>query len=462
MKLSFKFFLIAYMTVLLSVGVSGIFMIKNVTNTLWKTKTAQADAAKIYAADSFLAFADISYGDMSDSDKSNIIGQIKKSLGDSVMYIDILSEQAVSKDYSQLGDNHGMSRFIESGNSLILESTCRLNTGTDIYYLSVYSDFTDTKRQCRLFWDGYSIAVLLLSAVSGLLLFILTKKVTSPLNKLTKAADDIASGSYGKTVTVKSSDREIAELSQSFNSMSVTVAQKIKEIENEARKRDMFVADFTHEIKTPMTAIIGYAEMLNSYELEAEEKAEAAQAIYNEGRRLEKLSIQLLELYLLKNEKPVLCKTNLSSIAKQLEATLKFLSVKYGVSFSVKLPEKSVMADEVLLLSLIYNLADNAFKASVKGSEIQIYATETESGLKICVKDNGRGISPENISLLTEPFFREDTARSRKAGGAGLGLALSKEIADIHGTRLDFKSEIGNGTEVSFELNTAGEKNEKI
>lgn len=461
MKLSFKIFLIAYLTVLLSTGAIGMILISNVTSTLWQSKAEQAASAKTYAADTFLAFADTSYGKMSDSHKSNIIGQIKNSLGNQVAYIDIFSAESGKGDYAGLKDNQGLSRFVKTDNSLLLKSVCRLNTGTDVYYLAVYSDFTQTQRQCRLFWNGYGIAVLLLSAISGLLLYAITKKVTSPLNRLTSAADDIASGSYGKTVNIKSCDLEIAELSKSFNSMSLTVAQKIREIKEETKKRDIFVADFTHEIKTPMTAIIGYAEMLNSYTLDPDEKSQAAQAIYNEGKRLEKLSLQLLDLYLLKNEKPALGRVDLKSVEKELEATLKFHKSKYGVGLSVTLPTLTVKADETLLLSLICNLADNAFKASGAGDEIKIFGTATENGMKICVKDNGRGISKENIALLTEPFFREDKARSRKIGGAGLGLSLCKEIAAIHETELQFESEIGKGTEVSFELNTAGDENEE-
>ena len=240
--------------------------------------------------------------------------------------------------------------------------------------------------------------------------------------------------------------------------MSAAVERKISEITEEAEKRDIFVADFTYELKTPMTAIMGYAQMLDVYELTDSERGEAARAIYGEARRLENLSLRLLELYVYRNEKAAdIRKTELYGVGRQLEASLKNLSVKYGAPLRVGFPDTSVMADETLLLSLLYNLADNAFKATENGSEVSVYGEDIGAAVIITVKDSGRGIAQESLKMLTQPFFREDKSRSRKLGGAGLGLSICEAIAKLHGTALDFKSEPGKGTEVSFILKKAVE-----
>lgn len=460
MKLSFKFFCIAYIIVLLSMGFGGIFLIKNVTDTVWDSRVEQVNSAANYAADSFMAFADISYGGITGSRKNDIIRQIKNTLNSAVSDVQIYSTKTVENEYTKLQDGEGISRFVNEDSAIIMKSVCRLSAGTDVYYLAVLSDFTETQKHCQTFWNGYSLVIFSISVISGLALFVLAKKVTRPLNRLAKATDQIALGKWGETVNIKSSDYEISDLSQSFNKMSRAIQEKISELKEETQKRDIFVADFTHELKTPMTAIMGYAQMLNSYVLDEQERKEAAESIYNEAKRLESLSRQLLDLYVMQNEMVEMEIIRLFNVGGQLKATLKFLSEKYNVAFTVNFDDEMVCANSVMLLSLLYNLADNAFKAVSEGGCVKIYSKSQTDVVHIFVEDNGRGIAKENIKMLTEPFYREDKSRSRKLGGAGLGLSLCKEIATLHGTELCFESEKGKGTVVSFALKKGGNSNE--
>lgn len=450
MKLTVKFFCIAYIIVLLSTGIGGIFLINSANSNLWDSREERVIASSKYACDSFMSFADISSGPVSEAQLENIKKQIKGSLDSCVSELLILSESDVTSEYSSLADNEGFRRYTRRNGRYMLESVCRLNTSTDIYYITVYSDFTDIEDRTSALWGIYGAVVLGLSVISGLLLFIVARQTAKPINRLTEAANSISSGNYGETVTVETADFEIKRLAESFNTMSAMVKKTIEDIQAESDKRNMFVADFTHEIKTPMTAIIGYAQMLNSYDLNQKEIKQASRAIYKEGKRLERLSLQLLELYVYRNDEVVLEPVFLSDTVNQLETTLIFLSKKYNVKFTVDFCEVEVMANSVLLFSLLYNLADNAFKACAERGEVKINSAVIGDRVKISVSDNGKGISPENIKLLTEPFFREDKGRSRELGGAGLGLALCKEIAVIHNTELVFESELGKGTKVSF------------
>ncbi len=452
MKLSLKFFCIAYAVVLLSTGIGGIFLIKNATDTLWESQTERVSASMNYACDSFISIMDISSGKIEEKRLSAIEKQVISVLDRCISDIQIIPQGTSGGEYLKLEDNRGFTRYFREGNKLIMESVCRLNTGREVYFLALYSDFTHIESQSAMLWRAYGIVVLLLSAVSGGTLYILALNVTKPIKKLTKAANSISLGEYGETVGIKTDDVEIRQLSESFNKMSLTVKEKIEEIQEESDKRNMFVADFAHELKTPMTAIIGYAQMLNAYDLTRSEIKQASKAIYKEGKRLESLSKQMLDLYVYRNEDVSLEPICLSDIIKQLETTLIFLSRKYNVGFSVDFGDETVMANPVLLLSLIYNLSDNAFKASEPENTIMIYSQAEVDKVRITVKDNGKGIAPENIKMLTEPFFREDKARSRSMGGAGLGLSLCKEIALLHGTELDFQSQLGEGTTVSFWL----------
>ena len=459
MKLSFRFFCIAYIVVLLATGLGGALMVSNINESLWDTRIERVTAAVDYAADSFTAFADASYNnELSGELLVDAARQIKNTADSAVDSVEILPGKAVDSQYAKLSENVCASTFSERDNSLLMESVCKMSVGASEYCLFVYSDFTDIQRQCDQFWRRYGIVVICVSVVSGLLLFALTKKVTGPLKRLADVADEIALGNYGKKAEIPESEDEISALATSVNSMSAAIEAKIQEIRDELEKRNMFVADFTHEMKTPMTAIMGYAQMLRSYQLEEAEKDQAAEAIYGEAKRLEKLSLQLLELYVYQNESVEMESLSLTAIGEQLNTTIKFLAEKYDVAYSIDLSSENVSANQVLLLSLLYNLADNAFKASEPGTSVRIYSTSEADAVRLTVEDEGRGIAEENIKLLTEPFFREDKARSRKLGGAGLGLTLCKEIARIHGTELEFESEKGKGTKVSFALPKGGAK----
>ena len=453
MKLSFRFFCIAYLIVLLAMGTGGTLIILNVTNTLFESRKERVLASADYAAESFLSFCDISYGEIIQSQASEIAGQIKNTLDEAVSEVRIYSAGAEDGE-----TENAFYRFTVKDSGLAMEAVCRLDTAVGAYCLAITSDFSGIKEQNKMFFTVYGITVLSVSLISGALLLVSSKRITKPLSRLSAAAERIASGSYGEKIEINNCAKEIKNLSDSFNSMSAAVERKISEITEEAEKRDIFVADFTHELKTPMTAIMGYAQMLDSYELTDSERGEAARAIYGEARRLENLSLRLLELYVYRDEKAAdIRKTELSGVERQLEASLKNLSVKYGAPLRVGFPDTSVMADETLLLSLLYNLADNAFKATENGSEVSVYGEDTGTAVRITVKDSGRGIAQENLKMLTQPFFREDKSRSRKLGGAGLGLSICEAIAKLHGTALDFKSEPGKGTEVSFILKKAVE-----
>lgn len=243
--------------------------------------------------------------------------------------------------------------------------------------------------------------------------------------------------------------------------MAAAVENNVSELKQEIEKREIFVADFTHELKTPMTSIISYADMLRSYDLDEEERREASDAIFREGKRLERLSMQLLQLLVLTNVPPTLVPVSAAPLFDDLKKSLRFLSEKYSVTVAVQAEPALVRAEPSLLLSLVYNLADNACKASPAGETVTISGRWEADGYRIAVVDHGRGIPAEHLDKITEPFYMEDKSRARRQGGAGLGLALCKRIADLHGTRLTFDSQAGRGTTVTLCLSVVGEAEEK-
>lgn len=193
MKLSFRFFYIAYVVVLISVGLSGIFLIKSTNDTLWNMQIEQANIDAKYAADSFLALADISYTEMSEHWIDNTIDQIKNNLSNTVMDVELYTADTVKDEFLNLKDSEGISQFIKENNLIIFETFCRLNVGENAYYLALYSDFTSLYKQCNSFWNNYRIVAISVSIISGFLLFALTKRIVRPLDVLTKHLRGITS-----------------------------------------------------------------------------------------------------------------------------------------------------------------------------------------------------------------------------------------------------------------------------
>lgn len=460
MKLSWKFFCIAYVGILLSTGLLGAFVIQNAVDKIWEAQVSRVSVSENYAVDSFLSFANLSSEKITEKQNKEITRQIENILDSCISQVEIMEVDGNEQDYVPLEYNQGFTRFLKENEKIVMESACKVKAGEDEYIVSVKSDFSEIQSYRQELWQGYIFAIFFVAIISGILLYVIAGNVTKPLNRLTIAANEIAAGDYGKRVEVTTGDMEIYQLAKSFNSMSLAMEKSLQEIKGEVEKREAFVANFTHEMKTPMTAIIGYADMLKSYSLEPEEQRQASEAIYKEAKRLEQLSMQMLELMVIKQEQVTMKPVNLMELKVNLERTLHFLAEKYQISFVVDFPQGYAKGNSTLLLSLFYNLADNAFKASESGGVVMICGFLMEHKVKFFIKDNGRGIREEHMEHLTEPFYREDKARSRAQGGAGLGLALCKEIAERHSTELVFESEVGKGTKVSFELLLAGDKDE--
>ena len=452
MKISLKFFCTAYIVVLLASSLTGAFLVRNASDMLWEQRVETVCSAAQYAADSFLSFAQTSAQPIEGAWQQTIQTQIQNVLDESISSFWIEPVEEGDARSQHLQDNEGVYFFTGQGETRIMEAVCRVRMGTDRFLIHVTSDFSQTEAYSSALWWRFSAAVCLLALGSGLCLFFLSRRMVSPLQALMNTAQDIAAGDYGKTVPMKSHDVEIRHLAESFNTMSVTVREKMDEIKQEGEKRDRFVSSFSHEIKTPMTAIMGYAQMLHGYDLTEDEKKEAAGAIYQEARRLEKLSRQLLTLYVYENERIDMEPVCLTDVQQDVSATIAALSHRYQVTITTMWSAATVMANEELLVSLLVNLMDNACKATEKGGQIQIGCDEGDETVTLWVQDHGRGIPKDHIPYLTEAFYREDKARSRALGGAGLGLTLCEKIAQLHKTSLQFESEEGKGTRVSFSL----------
>ena len=283
----------------------------------------------------------------------------------------------------------------------------------------------------------------------GVLLPLILRKTLRPLRKLTQISEKIAGGEYALRSDLQTAD-EVGELSRSFDHMAGTIEQKISDLEDTARRREMLLGALTHEMKTPMTAIIGFSGSLLSMPLTEEGRLEAAHEIHEAAKRTERLSQKMMQLISMRENLVVLKKRiDARELLEKVCAVLEPAAKEKSIAFKIEAQADTLTGDTDLLFSLLTNLTDNALKASSEHSVIRLAASREKNLQSLSVIDRGGGIPADKIALVTEPFYRVDKARSRKLGGAGLGLSLCQMIAQAHGGRLDIQSEIGKGTAVS-------------
>jgi len=295
----------------------------------------------------------------------------------------------------------------------------------------------------------YQYIMLAILAIAVAMTTLFTLVLTRPLSKISRTAKRLSSGYYDRRVNVRAKD-EFGQVAKDFNDMADVLEQKIAELAEALRRQKDFTASFAHELKTPLTSVIGYADTLRSRELSAQKRFEAADYIVSEGKRLEAMSFALLDLFALERQKPDFKLCSMKRLSLEVEKSCAFMLKQKQITLRLNVEDRSLFVMPELLHNLLYNLIDNARKASDEGSNILLSGEMRPNGYLLCVTDEGRGMSQEVFPRLTEPFYMVNKSRARADGGAGLGLALCERIAALHGTQLRFESVVGRGTRVSI------------
>ncbi|MDR0293760.1 MAG: HAMP domain-containing histidine kinase [Oscillospiraceae bacterium] len=326
-------------------------------------------------------------------------------------------------------------------------------------YMAAATDMSSVTGQKDEMVRGFVSVYFTTLGISAAVILILCEFLTRPVMRINRAAKRIARGRYNERLPVSRGD-EIGELAGSFNMMAEAVEEKITALSENARQKEDFTANFAHELKTPLTSIIGYADMLYQKALPPEQVRDAAWYILNEGLRLEALSLKLMDLIVLNRQDFVLEEMPAEELLADIAGGLKPVLEERKVGLRVAAGPAYIKADYDLIKTLLLNLIDNALKAGCNQIEIE----GKVSGGRYCVSiaDNGRGIPASELTRITEAFYMVDKSRSRKQHGAGLGLALAARIAEIHGGALEFASREGVGTvvKISFICAAGGDEDE--
>lgn len=340
---------------------------------------------------------------------------------------------------------------------------CKSVIGDNTWYLGIVRDLSDIYQERTALMNQYRLALCILLFSGGICIYGMTRLMTRPLRNLGRVAVKVASGNYEERSRYRGQD-EIGEVAASFNLMTDRLVEQMHEKEREAKQQEDFSAAFAHELKTPLTSIIGYADMLGTIPLSEEERQEAYYYIFNQGKRLDSMSRKLLELVSMEKspltERPISTK----SLEENIRATMRPVFKQRSIKGKISLEKAVLYGDYELLLSLFYNILDNAVKAVPSGGFILCKGQKSELGYELKIIDNGRGIPKQELERITEAFYMVDKSRSRKEGGAGIGMALCKRIVELHNGTLKINSNLGEGTVVRVWLpmeKTKAEKNEK-
>lgn len=339
-----------------------------------------------------------------------------------------------------------------------IQYTRSLEIYDEIYYVKTCKDISETFYEKKMQYHRFQCITGVLVVLCFLITLLVSIWLVRPVKRLSKATQHIAAGNYGMQVTVKGND-EIAMLTRDFNEMSDKLQQYVEELKDKTRRQELFTDNFAHELKTPMTSVIGYADMIRSRKLSEEDKVLYANRIVEEGKRLEKLSMKLMELVVLKRQNFLFCQIEAVDFFGTVSDTVVPMLKEKNIVYSTEAEAATLNIEPDLMKTVCINLIDNARKAVNPGGTIILRGRRTGNGYCIQVQDDGCGMKKEEADKVTEAFYMIDRVRTRENGGAGLGLAICAEIVKIHHGKLQIESKPGEGTQISIILEDS--ENEK-
>lgn len=466
MKFRWKLFLCMMTMVALAYSISGSLMVTSTFRITYDKEVEMAKEEHDILQDTFIMVL----SHLTQNISEEIWRQVAKDLDDTStresFYFwlsneygyDIYQSNSMRREkipvyQTEVGTPQGGCFLYSDQNRYFLMTRSYMITDAGDVYLNIIRDITDvfvSREEQILIVYRIMIVVMLFTAVFS---YMTAYHLTKPLTGLSKVAKKISEGDLTVRAGIESTD-EVGELAADIDDMAGHLEKNIEELNDAVRRQEDFVGNFAHELKTPLTSIIGYADMLRSRKLDQDTIFSSANYIFTEGKRLEGMSFKLLELMVTKQKEITLKKIDASYFFQEVEGALKPLMERENVTFCVEAEEGFLTADMDLLKSVVFNLADNARKAlaDTAAGNVTIRGSVEKEQYRICVSDNGKGIPKGELNKITEAFYMVDKSRAREQGGAGLGLALCKQIMEIHHGIMEFEAQDEGGTRVLLTL----------
>lgn len=344
-------------------------------------------------------------------------------------------------------DNHAdrpeIRQALENGSGSDIRNSSTVDQSAFYYAVRLKNgDVMRLAQEASNIWSVYfrSMPLIMLLAagmacVSLYLAHLLTARLVQPIERMTAHLNNV------------SGVARYPEL-EPFMDM---IEQQHEEILRSANMRVEFTANVSHELKTPLTSISGYAELIESGMAQGEQAKTFAAEIHKSANRLLTLINDIIRLSQMDASMPDLKfePVDLAQIATNTFEQLEMSARKADVTLQLDAKPAMVEADRQMMDELLYNLCDNAIRYNVHGGSVKLEVRPVRDKVIVCVQDTGIGISPENQEHVFERFYRVDKSRSKATGGTGLGLAIVKHIAVKHNAQIELESELGRGTKIS-------------
>lgn len=409
-----------------------------------------------------------SFGTVSKGDKELMAAQFKKvldsshyyELGDYALFDEtdvmfcsyqtpdnmdrqLLAQAPFEEECHVEGYKHKKTYYLKAISKLMIQDSP--------YTLITTSNISDiySYQNTLLYWAVFVCGI---GGVIIALIFLGVFKVSfQPLADINESVRIIASGKYDKRIEIKRMD-EFGKLAGNVNEMAQAVGDNVKSLQKLANEQKRFIDNLTHEMKTPLTSIISFADIIQiDGNITLEKAVGHARIIAQEGRRLNIISQKLMDfIHIGKiNEKDKI-EVSIKSLFEDISTVMKPMLEKKNICLKKEIQDYTLKIDYELFKTMIYNYIDNAMKASKENGIIEINSYQEKEKNILKIKDYGIGIPEEEIDKIEEPFYMVDKSRSRKAGGAGLGMALCKKIVTAHEGQVSITSKLDEGTEIKI------------
>jgi two-component system phosphate regulon sensor histidine kinase PhoR len=306
----------------------------------------------------------------------------------------------------------------------------------------------------ELRWKIFTAGLLVLLLVLAISMFV-SRRITNPLKTITADVNEIAQGNYEKRIDAGTND-EIHQLTESIHKLEARIVSDIAEMERLSKVRSQFLANVTHELKTPLFAIQAYLETLHGGAIDdASVNRLYLEKAKSNADRLEALLSDLIDISRIESKelKMSFRYFSIDELFARAEEEMKDTAAAKGIILHFVSPGSvKVLGDKERLLQVMSNLISNAILFNPEGTVVKVHSEKNDKHITVFVEDNGIGIAEEHLPRLFERFYRVDEERSRENGGTGLGLAIVKHLLEAHESSIHVESKPGEGTKFNFDL----------
>lgn len=356
----------------------------------------------------------------------------------------------------KLDKNTKAHEIVHINSKYYIHAIVPMQTMEETFYIQNFTDISHVFDSLNNQYKTFIYIVIIMIAVSGIVSFFVSWLILKPIYRLSKATQEISRGNFEQRVYTKAKD-ETGDLADNFNLMAENLDTTVKELKDLNVRQESFIGSFAHETKTPLTSMIGYAYMLRSKKLSQEEIMLSANYIFEEGKRVEALSMKLLDLIILKKREFKMYYISTGEFFEEINGIMHPSLRKHNIEFSLDVDEEKIYLEPDFLKTVFINLIDNSIKAINAGQlnecgKISLLGRRQGEDYIVTIEDNGKGMEESELSRITEAFYMVDKSRARSQGGAGLGLAICVEIIKLHNGEILFESKLNEGTRVIVKL----------